>query len=194
MSGEELAALKRILERERKARKASIKVLEDRTRELHEANEQLRRLTANLEDEVKARTSELAFRNSILTAILENINSGFLFESFEDGKILTNENLALFLGLDSAKVSRIAGKRDLTILLAGVIVKFPEFEEWTSRLTNGEATIVSKDWELSGGKWVRQCYIPVHLDGKFLGRFWMYSDITDEKELKKARVRAEEAT
>lgn len=194
MSGEDLAALKRILERERKARKVSEKVLEDRSRELHHANERLRKLTASLEEEVKARTSELAFRNSILGAMLENINSGFLFESFEDGKILTNEYLVRFLGLDPVKVSRIAGKRDFTSLLAGVIVKFPEFEEWTSRLTNGEAATVSKDWEISGGKWVRQRYIPIHLDGIFLGRFWMYSDLTDEKELQKARLRAEEAT
>jgi signal transduction histidine kinase/CheY-like chemotaxis protein len=194
MGGEDLAALKSILERERKARKVSEKFLEDRSRELHHANERLRRLTASLEDDVKARTSELAFRNSILGAMLENINSGFLFESFEDGKILTNEYLVRFLGLDPVKVSRISGKRDFTSLLGGVIVKFPEFEEWTSRLTSGEAATASKDWEISGGKWVRQRYIPIHLDGIFLGQFWMYTDLTDEKELQKARLRAEEAT
>lgn len=194
MSAEEVEALMRILERERKVRKISERVLENRSRELYKANERLKELTASLETKVKTRTSELAFRNTVLAALLENINSGFLFESFDDGKLLTNDYLAQFFELDSASVSGIESNGDFVRLVRDGFVEPSDFEEWTSRLMSDEAASVSKDWELRTGKRVRQYYVPLQFDDIFLGQFWMYSDLSGEKELQSARQKAEEAT
>jgi len=55
----ELKALKRILERERLARKEAERIIEDKSRELFQANNELRRLNDNLELRIRERTSEL---------------------------------------------------------------------------------------------------------------------------------------
>ncbi len=59
MSDSEVAALKRILERERRARKAAEKFLEAKSQELFRANKDLTALTNDLEQRVKDRTEEL---------------------------------------------------------------------------------------------------------------------------------------
>ena len=56
---DKLRSLERRLERERLARKQAEKLLEDKSRELFEANRELRELAENLEDLVERRTSEL---------------------------------------------------------------------------------------------------------------------------------------
>ena len=56
---DKLARLERRLERERLARKQAEKLLEDKSRELFEANRELRKLADNLEELVETRTTEL---------------------------------------------------------------------------------------------------------------------------------------
>lgn len=55
----ELEAVKSILQRERKARKAAEQIIEEKSRELYFANESLTKLNESLEETVKERTSEL---------------------------------------------------------------------------------------------------------------------------------------
>lgn len=190
---EELEAVKRILERERAARKKAEWVLEDRSRELYEANERLKELTASLESKVKARTSELAFRNLVLASLLENIDAGFVFESFGDGETLTNEYLGRLFGLDSVSLKKIHSQEDFVRLVSDMFVAPEEFEQWPGRPFGEYSPSLSKDWELRNGKWIRQYYAPLNLDETCLGQFWLYSDLTQEKELQAARIRAEEA-
>jgi two-component system sensor histidine kinase/response regulator len=56
---DKLTSLERRLERERLARKQAEKLLEDKSREVFEANRELRELAENLEELVETRTSEL---------------------------------------------------------------------------------------------------------------------------------------
>ncbi|PLX00501.1 MAG: hybrid sensor histidine kinase/response regulator [Marinilabiliales bacterium] len=56
---DELNALKRILERERLARKEAERIIEDKSRELFQVNNELRKLNDNLELRIRERTSEL---------------------------------------------------------------------------------------------------------------------------------------
>ncbi len=58
MESDELAAVKRILERERKARKTAEKLLEAKSFELYAANRELKTLASNLEQLVEERTKE----------------------------------------------------------------------------------------------------------------------------------------
>lgn len=59
MSDSELSAVKRILERERNARKAAERVLDSKSVELYNLNEELRNLANELEKRVEERTGEL---------------------------------------------------------------------------------------------------------------------------------------
>ena len=61
--------LERRLERERAARKQAEQLLEEKSRELYEANKDLRTLAGNLEEQIDARTRELiTARDAALSA------------------------------------------------------------------------------------------------------------------------------
>jgi signal transduction histidine kinase len=60
MPTDEIEVLKRRLERERAARKQAETLLEDKSRELYQTNQELRSLADHLEDLVAERTKELA--------------------------------------------------------------------------------------------------------------------------------------
>lgn len=63
---EELRALQRALERERKARKEAEQIIELKSSELFALNEALRGLNESLEEKIKARTDELEILNTAL--------------------------------------------------------------------------------------------------------------------------------
>ena len=60
MPTEETEVLKRRLERERAARKQAETLLEEKSRELYQTNQELRNLADHLEELVQERTKELA--------------------------------------------------------------------------------------------------------------------------------------
>ena len=60
MPTEETEVLKRWLERERAARKQAETLLEEKSRELYQTNQELRNLADHLEELVQERTKELA--------------------------------------------------------------------------------------------------------------------------------------
>lgn len=70
MSGEEV--LRRQLERERRARRAAEALLEDKSRELYEANRQLEDKKAQLEQSVDERTAELVESEARIRAIVDS--------------------------------------------------------------------------------------------------------------------------
>ncbi len=66
-----LDALKRILERERKSRKAAEAILEEKSRELYHLNESLKTLNESLESKVEERTREIQNKNDQLLSTQE---------------------------------------------------------------------------------------------------------------------------
>ncbi|MEL6671826.1 MAG: ATP-binding protein [Bacteroidota bacterium] len=66
MEGKELAALKRILNRERAARKAAEGFLEEKAREIYYANKELTALNESLEEKIRERTKEIECSNQAL--------------------------------------------------------------------------------------------------------------------------------
>ena len=65
-------AIKRIIERERLARKAAEKILEKRTLELYRANDQLKRLNQRLEGLVKEQTDDLRGSEALFRSMVES--------------------------------------------------------------------------------------------------------------------------
>jgi signal transduction histidine kinase/ActR/RegA family two-component response regulator len=69
---EELRALQRALERERKARKEAEQIIELKSSELFALNEALRNLNGSLEEKIRARTDELEILNTALREAMVN--------------------------------------------------------------------------------------------------------------------------
>jgi|GEM_PF-2158785 len=189
-ASDELRAITRVLERERQARKAAERVLEERSRELYSANERLQELTQKLERKVVDRTAELAVRNSILGALLENIEAGFLFESESEKSILTNRRLSTLFRLTDE--GTMATERFVE-RVKEQFVEPGEFAAWTLERSSRGSDQGSKEWKLRDGRWIRQRYVPLYLMNRYEGDLWMYSDLTDEHVLEEAREQAEQA-
>lgn len=60
----EYDALTRVLQRERKARKATEMIIEDKSRQLYDTNQELKNLNKTLEDRIEERTKELEKKNA----------------------------------------------------------------------------------------------------------------------------------
>ncbi|MEY4852320.1 MAG: hypothetical protein RIS99_715, partial [Bacteroidota bacterium] len=83
MSQHEIEIYKRLLERERSARKEAERILEERSMDLYHANEELKQLNLNLESTVEKRTKEVE-----LISRFPNENPNPVFRISFDGFLL----------------------------------------------------------------------------------------------------------
>ena len=74
----EIELLKKRLERERAARGQAEQILEKKAIELYESNQRLSALNESLEEQVQARTNQLAKSEQKYRSILENMELGIL--------------------------------------------------------------------------------------------------------------------
>ena len=194
MSSDEVAALEKILHRERQARKEAERLLEERSRALWNANEKLKALAESLERRVDQRTRQLATQNSLLAALLENIESGILFEAEEGQGLLVNRRLSELFGVAHGFVERAAlSNRQFAEVIRHRFRDGDGFVEVTSSLDSTAEPRVNDEWELRDGRWIRRSCIPLYLDEEYKGAFWVYDDITDQRILEESRRVAEEA-
>jgi PAS domain S-box-containing protein len=95
---DEVAVLKRMLERERNARKASERILEMKSRELYYANEKLSEQNKTLEKLIQNRTRELELSESRLEFAIENSGDGMWEMNFESNEIVFSPRYKSVLG------------------------------------------------------------------------------------------------
>ncbi|MGB0429981.1 MAG: PAS domain S-box protein [Bacteroidia bacterium] len=70
---QEIEILQRRLNREKKARKEAERILEERSLELYHANEKLKNINQNLEQEVESRSNELFIQEKNYRQVVENV-------------------------------------------------------------------------------------------------------------------------
>ena len=93
MSQEEIDILKRALKREKDARKAAEKILEDKSRELYHLSEELKVSNAKLEASVNEKSSQLE-------GVFKNINDAYVVIDIT-GNVLKMNTVAIdFFGYD----------------------------------------------------------------------------------------------
>lgn len=95
---DEIAVYRRMLERERKARKAAERILEQKSLELYQANEKLSEQNRALEDLVSERTKELELREQQLKFALEESGDGMWQFDFVKNEIYFSPRYKSVLG------------------------------------------------------------------------------------------------
>lgn len=98
MSQEKIDILQRTLERERAARRAAEKILEDKSRELYELSEELKVTNAKLKASVSEKTSQLA-------GVFENIIDAYLVMDLSGNVLTMNDAACALFGFDVSKES-----------------------------------------------------------------------------------------
>ncbi|MCA6362156.1 MAG: PAS domain S-box protein [Bacteroidetes bacterium] len=99
MSAEdEIAVLRRMLERERNARKASERILEMKSRELYYVNEKLSEQNKTLETLIQSRTHELQISESRLKFAIERSGDGMWEVDFRTNEIIFSPRYKSVLG------------------------------------------------------------------------------------------------
>ncbi|CAM1333071.1 PAS domain-containing sensor histidine kinase [Tenacibaculum aestuariivivum] len=140
----EIEILKRALKRQKLARKAAEKILEDKSKELYLLSEQLKITNAKLEDLVNEKSSELQ-------GVFENIADAYVVIDLKGNVLKMNDKAVSLFGCDIAKKQlNIAN----FIYESDHLYAFESFTELkkTGAFSNYTARILNKDKKI---KWVQ---------------------------------------
>ncbi|WP_046759246.1 sensor histidine kinase [Kordia jejudonensis] len=144
MSQEQIDILQRALKREKAARKAAEKILEDKSRELYVLSEELKVSNAKLASTVSEKSSQLE-------GVFKNINDAYVVMDIQ-GNVLKMNNVATnFFGYDITKEKLNIVK---LIYQADTSYAFSSFQTLLQEgvFTNYTARIITKQQEI---KWVQ---------------------------------------
>ncbi|MCH6258097.1 ATP-binding protein [Puniceicoccaceae bacterium K14] len=195
MGSNELEAIKRILQRERVARKEAEKLLEEKSRELYDTNEKLKGFATELEGRVNKRTQELATQNNLLTSIFGSIKAGILSEDIGNDNVLVNQYMCDLFSLKlSAKEANQLNVEEFSQLINGKILNQSAFALSTLQILSNRVPTSEEEWLLKDGRYVSRLFIPLKIGSKYQGPFWMYTDVSYSKELESSRAAAQAGT
>lgn len=147
-----------------------------------------------LHQDVTARKNAEAARESVLErfrSLIENLQMGILVETAERRIIQANRTFcdlfgipdpAMLLGVDCGDAAR------------GAAQLFADTEGFGARVAEITArgdVVVNEEMNLKDGRVFERDYVPVNLEGVFLGNMWIYRDITRRKRMEKESVQQE---
>ncbi|AXG68813.1 phytochrome-like protein cph1 [Kordia sp. SMS9] len=181
MSQEEIDILQRALQREKAARRAAEKILEDKSRELYVLSEELKVSNAKLEASVSEKTSQLA-------GVFENIIDAYLVMDLKGNALRMNDAASELFGYDISKealnVNNLIYPEDATYAFEsfGQLIEKGRFSNYTAR-------IVRKNKEI---RWV-QINASLIYDGQNrpIAAQGIIRDITDQKEFDDKLIESE---
>ena len=182
---EEVAILERYLARERAARKQAEELLDSKTLDLHQVNQELSQATETLQSLVYSRTA-------IISNLIANLNSGILLEN-EQGEIMFANQVFCNLFQIPVPPSKLVDKklarsfRDFQH-----VFKDPEkFFEKLPRVFEDNQKIINEEMELTSGITIESDFIPIDNMSGQKGRLWQFRDITEKKSYRKSIERSE---
>lgn len=144
MSQEQIDILQRALKREKAARRAAEKILEDKSRELYTLSEELKISNAKLEASVSEKSSQLA-------GVFENIIDAYMVMDLHGNVLKMNDAACNLFGYDISKEPLNVNKLIYTDDVAYAFESFSELIE-KGRFSNYTARVYRKNEEV---RWVQ---------------------------------------
>ncbi len=127
----------------------------------------------------KAAEEALARHTARLQAILENLHSGVLAVDPEGIIVCINTYWCRFFGLSERPDDLVGRHSDAIFDLFRPCLVDPEREEASIAAIVAEGVPVSDEpFSLRDGRTALRDFIPIHLDGRLVGRVWTLRDIT----------------
>jgi len=192
---DEIAILKRRIQRERMARKEAEKLLETKALALYDANEKLRKLNEDLEKKVRVRTEELRRSEEKYRGIIEGMELGLL-------EVDLNHNIVRaydwFCDMTGFTPEELEGQSAAKMLTKGELPN--EIKNEDKKRERGQAGVYETMIYKKDGTpiWVLISGAPLYnLEGDVIGSVGIHYDITSrkqlEEDLKKSKRIAEDA-
>jgi len=188
----DVATLLRALERERRARKESERLLEEKSRELYEANNRLRTVNVELEEVLERRAAEIARAVSRFHALIEQLPFGILVEDDERRVVVTNTSLCEMFAIPVPPDAMVGSDCEEAGQNVKILFEDPEtfIAKIAERVTE-RYVVTGERLQLADGRSLERDYVPVSTDGRSVGHMWIYRDVTElevtRRSLEKAR-------
>lgn len=182
---DEIAILKRHLARERAARKQAEELLDSKTLDLHQVNQELSEATETLKTLVNSRTA-------IISNLVTNLSSGILLEN-ETGEIMFANQVFCDLFEIATPPDQLVGKKlSRTLEDFQRVFKDPEvFFNKLPRVFEENKRIENVAIALNSGVTIEGDFIPIDMIGPHIGRLWQFRDITEKKIAQKSIEQSE---
>lgn len=172
---DEIAILKRHLARERAARKQAEELLDSKTLDLHQVNQELSEATETLK-------SLLSSRTAIISNLVTNLSSGILLEN-EIGEIIFANQVFCDQFEITAPPDKLVGKK-LSRSFQDFERIFQDPQKFYDKLPlvfEANERIKNEIIELKSGVTVEGDFIPIDIMGVHKGRLWQFRDVTENK-------------
>ncbi len=133
--------------------------------------------------------------NTRLKSLMDNIDSGIIFTDENERVIYANRSFCTMFNIPAPEL--IIGTKCSQNLDVCKNISNPDFFVRLSKNKSKENGIVHEEFKLGKGKFIESIYCPIKSDDMFIGSFWYYDDISDEKkaelELKEQAMKLKEA-
>lgn len=176
LSTEELKKQVEILQRrvirEREARYEAESLLEKKSLELYQSNRDLMRLNETLERRVIERTNTLS-------ALIQNLHAGILFESKQREVLLVNEQFCEIFKIPAAPEHLVGTNCDDNLSLVANLFDEPKpFIETVNQRIGDREKVIGEIIKMKSGLVYERDFLPIYMEEEYLGHLWKYRDIT----------------
>lgn len=171
---EELSFLKAEVERERQKRVLAEKLLEEKSTELLQSNQELRSLNATLEKNILRRTNTLA-------SLIKNLHTGVLLEDENNRIILINEKFCEIFNLEYNPEILIGQEGCETTGSVKDLFEDPdEFEQNVMQRVGAKESFVGEILKMKDGRVLERDFLPTYSGDEYMGHLWQYREITEQ--------------
>lgn len=176
---EEIELLKRRVEREQKARKQAEEILESKALELYKANEQLRNLNENLENQIKIGVAELQKTGKRYQELIESVQDIIYRISPEGYFTFVNPVVEQRLGFSQKE---IIGQHFTYLVLPEfrekLLLFYGDMLQRKLESTYNEFPVKAKNGKIV---WIGQTVRLIENEGSIIGMVAVARDVTDRK-------------
>ena len=190
---EEIELLKRKINREKDARQQAEKILEAKAMELHEANEKLRKLNAELEAKIEERSESLNRSRIQYKLLIQNLQSAILLEDENRKIVVTNESFCKLFQIPAPPDALVGADCTESAEQSKHFFKDPEiFVKRIEKLLEDRKLVIREELTTVNNRVLERDYIPIFSGEKYLGHLWLYNDVTEQKSVQKLIQQSEE--
>lgn len=190
-SQQEIEALKKILERERAARKQAEQIIEEKATELYVINLELKTLNQQLETKVGERTRDIVAKNrelqltgSRLELLAHNLHFGLLMEDENRQIVLANRLFCELFGISVPPEALVGADCSNSAEQTKHLFENPEqFVNAIEELLRARVTRRNEEIKMRDGRIVSRDFIPIWNGDQYQGHLWVYNEITEKKNM-----------